>query len=155
MLAFYSPNSIDTPVLNLGLHWAAGTASPANPTYTTEELARQLEDCGARLIVTQAAYLESVLAAARQVGLTERDVILLGDERRDGFRHWTDIASEAEGLVEISKPAINPKKDVAYLVYSSVRPPPFRRRGGDIRLSTIGLRPGAVIYRERRGCPRG
>lgn len=119
VLAFYTPNSIDTPVLNLGLHWAAGTASPANPTYTTEELARQLGDCGARLIATQAAYLDAVLAAARQVGLTEKDVILLGDERRAGFRHWRDIAREGEGEMGIAKPAIDSKKDVAYLVYSS------------------------------------
>lgn len=121
MLAFYSPNSIDTPVLNLGLHWAAGTASPANPTYTVEELARQLQDCGAKLIATQAVYLDSVLQAARQCGLSEKNVILMGDERKAGFMHWRDIAREGEGLEIVSKPKVDPKKDVAYLVYSSVR----------------------------------
>ncbi len=121
MLGFFSPNSIDTPVLNLGLHWAAGVASPANPTYTVEELARQLKDCGARLVVTQEAYLGSVLEAVRDVGLTERDVILMGDGRRARFKHWRDIVAEGERLTDIAKPPVDPKNDVAYLVYSSVR----------------------------------
>jgi 4-coumarate--CoA ligase len=74
-------------------------------------------------VATQAAHLESVLAAVRQIGLKESSVILLGDERRAGFRHWTEIAAEGEGLTGIAKPPIDPKKDVAYLVYSSVRQP--------------------------------
>jgi 4-coumarate--CoA ligase len=107
-------------VLNLGLHWAAGVASPANPTYTVDELARQLQDCGARAVVTQAPYLEAVLKAASQVGLGKENVLLMGDDKVDGFRHWRDVAKDGEGRHEIGKPAVEPKKDLAYLVYSSV-----------------------------------
>ncbi|KAL6359327.1 hypothetical protein LRP88_06747 [Fusarium phalaenopsidis] len=42
VLAFFAPNHIDTAVVNLGVLWAGGVASPANPTYTAEELASQL-----------------------------------------------------------------------------------------------------------------
>lgn len=133
VLAFYSPNSIDTPVLNLGLHWAAGVASPANPTYTVEELGRQLKDCGARMVVTQVAYLDSVLQAMKEVGLGRESVLLMGDERREGFRHWTEVAREGEGLSTIGKPAIEPKKDLAYLVYSSVSDPGIWCLDGRVR----------------------
>ena len=70
--------------------------------------------------MTQAPYLDAVLKAASQVGLGKKDVLLMGDEKVNGFRHWRDVAKEGEGRHEISKPGIDPKKDLAYLVYSSV-----------------------------------
>jgi hypothetical protein len=47
-------------------------------------------------------------------------VLLMGDDKVDGFRHWRDVAKDGEGRHEIGKPAVEPKKDLAYLVYSSV-----------------------------------
>lgn len=131
VLAFFSPNSIDTPIVNLGLHWAGGVASPANPTYTVDELARQLADSHAKAVVTQKPFLQATRAAAQKVGLPLDRIILMGDARDETgeHRHWTDINAKG-AWVQPGKTAIDPKKDLAYLVYSSVGPralPPWTR----------------------------
>ena len=119
VLAFFTPNSIDTPLVNVGLQWAAGVASPANPTYTVEELARQLKDAGAKALITQTPFLDASRKAAQIAGLPEERIILLGEGRDSRFKHWTDITAE-KAWIKPKKPAIDPKKDLAYLVYSSV-----------------------------------
>lgn len=121
MLGLFSPNNIDIPLVNFGLHWAGGITSPANPTYTVEELARQLEDSGAKALVTQKAFLQTACAAATKVGLPLERVVLLGDERDETGRHphWRDISAHAPKFLG-ARPAMVPKKDLAYLVYSSV-----------------------------------
>ncbi|POR34527.1 Putative 4-coumarate--CoA ligase 1 [Tolypocladium paradoxum] len=120
VLAFFSPNSIDTPVVNLGLHWAGGVASPANPTYTVDELARQLDDSRAKAVVTQKQFLPATRAAAQRVGLPLDRIILMGDARDESgeHRHWTDIHATG-ARIQPGKTALDPKKDLAYLVYSS------------------------------------
>ncbi|ODA80416.1 hypothetical protein RJ55_03374 [Drechmeria coniospora] len=120
VLAFYTPNSIDTPIVNLGLLWAGGVASPANPTYTVDELAHQLQDSRAKALVTQKPFLEAARDAARKAGLPLANIMLAGDARDETglHRHWTDVNANAAWM-QPSKPAIDPVKDLAYLVYSS------------------------------------
>ncbi|KAI9897802.1 hypothetical protein N3K66_007658 [Trichothecium roseum] len=130
VLAFFTLNSIDTPVVNLGLHWAAGVASPANPTYTVEELARQLKDAGAKALVTQTPFLDASRRAAKLAGLPEDRIILLGEGRDSRFQYWRDITAE-KAWFKPKKPSIDPSKDLAYLVYSS---------------GTTGLPKGVMLY---------
>jgi 4-coumarate--CoA ligase len=120
VLGFFTPNNVDTPVVNLGLQWAGGVASPANPTYTPDELARQLTDAGAKALVTQKPVLAAALEAATKAGLPRDRVLLLGDERDDTgeFRHWTDITAKG-AWIQPRRPRVSPS-DLAYLVYSSV-----------------------------------
>ena len=119
VLAFFTPNCVDTPVVNLGLHWAAGVASPANPTYTVDELARQLRDARAKALITQTSVLDAALQAADKAGLPRDRVLLMGDGRHQGFRHWTDVTAKGAWLAPKKTP-VDATKDLAYLVYSSV-----------------------------------
>ena len=121
VLAFFAPNSIDVPVVNFGLHWAGGVASPANPTYTPEELARQLIDCRAKALITTKSFLQSAITAANLAGLPLGRVFLMGAERDESgkFMHWTEVNSKS-AWIQPSKTSIDPRKDLAYLVYSSV-----------------------------------
>lgn len=121
VLAFFSPNCIDTPIVTYGLHWAGGIASPANPTYTVDELARQLADSGATALVTQMPFLKVAAEAARKTGIPADRVILMGDGRDDTgrHRHWRDVTAQGAWF-QPKKTALDPKKDLAYLVYSSV-----------------------------------
>lgn len=121
VLAFFAPNHIDTAVVNLGVLWAGGVASPANPTYTAEELAGQLVDARARALVTHKAFLQTACKAAELAVLRPERIILLGDGRDDGarFRHWTDVTDKGAWF-RPRKPTIDPQKDLAYLSYSSV-----------------------------------
>lgn len=122
VLGFYAPNNIDTPVVNFGLHWAGGVASPANPTYTVDELAHQLQDSGAKALITTKSFLPAAWRAAQMVGIPRERVLLLGQEGDDTgkFVHWRDITAKG-AWVKPKKTPIDAKKDLAYLVYSSVR----------------------------------
>jgi 4-coumarate--CoA ligase len=120
VLGIYSPNCIDTPAIIWGTSWAGGVTSPANPGYTTEELAFQLKDSGAKALVTQKAFLKTALEACKKVGIEEDRIILMGDEldATAKYKHFTNIRN-ISGTSRYRKTKINPSKDLAFLVYSS------------------------------------
>ncbi|KHO00638.1 4-coumarate-CoA ligase 2 [Metarhizium album ARSEF 1941] len=120
ILGFFTPNCIDTPIVTYGLHWAGGIASPANPTYTADELARQLLDSKATALITQTPFLETAVKAARKVHIPLERVILMGDGRdgAGGHKHWTEITAKGAWF-QPKRTVLDPKKDLAYLVYSS------------------------------------
>ncbi|KAK3995352.1 hypothetical protein QBC44DRAFT_320169 [Cladorrhinum sp. PSN332] len=118
VLAFYTPNSIDTPILTLGALWAGATISPANPLYTPEELAFQLRDSNVKALVTQHAYLPTALEAAKKASLPLNRIILLGPKSPSNeFTHFTSLLSSSP--TKPQKPSLAPKSDMAFLVYSS------------------------------------
>jgi acyl-CoA synthetase (AMP-forming)/AMP-acid ligase II len=121
VLGFFTPNCIDTPIVTYGLHWAGGVASPANPTYTVDELARQLIDSNSKALVTQKPFLAAAVKAAQKAQIPLERVILMGDGRDETgkHRHWTDITAQ-EAWLKPKRTAVDPTKDLAYLVYSSV-----------------------------------
>ena len=120
VLALFTPNCIDMPAIIWGCHWAGGIISPANPGYTVEELAFQLNDAGAKAIVTQKPFLAVAQETAKRVGIPEDRIILIGDERDESrrFKHFTAIRNLA-GTSRYRRTKLNPKKDLAFLVYSS------------------------------------
>ncbi|OAG43121.1 hypothetical protein AYO21_02740 [Fonsecaea monophora] len=120
VLVLFAANNVDTPGLILGTLWTGGVISPANPGYTVRELVYQLQDCGARAVATQFYLLETVKEACRQVGISE-DSILLVDEQKDPsgrIKHYTEIQSKSLAT-RYQKATIEPKADLAFLVYSS------------------------------------
>ena len=120
VLALFTPNCVDTPAVIWGCHWAGGIVSPANPGYTVQELAFQLKDAGAKGLVTQKPFLAVAQEAAKQVGIPEDMIILIGDERDESrcFKHFTSIRNVA-GTNRYRRTKLDPKKDLAFLVYSS------------------------------------
>jgi 4-coumarate--CoA ligase len=120
VLGLFSPNCVDTPVITFGALWAGVIVSPANPGYTANELAYQLKDSGAKAIVTQLATIDTVRKACATVGLPEQNIILIGDARDESgkFKHWTSVRN-ISGTTRYNKAKISPKKDLAFLVYSS------------------------------------
>lgn len=120
VLAFFTPNSIDTPALTWGAHWAGGIVSPANPGYTADEFAFQLKDAGAKAVVTQKCFLKTACEAAKIVEIPEDRIILLGNETDETgrFKHFCSIR-DMSGTSHYKRTRANPKKDIAFLVYSS------------------------------------
>lgn len=120
MLALFTPNSIDTPVVMWGTLWAGGIISPANPGYTVDELAFQLKNSNAKGLVTQASVLSVAREAAKKVGLSEDRIILIGDQRDPDVRtkHFSSVRN-ISGATRYRKQKVTPAKDVAFLVYSS------------------------------------
>ena len=86
VLALYSPN---LPEYAVAVHAAlslGGVVTTANPLYTAEELARQLEDSGARTLITVPPFVEP----ARAAGLRGRDRV-----RRGRGGHAVRVAARA------------------------------------------------------------
>ena len=94
--------------------------SPANPGYTAEELAFQLKDSGAKALVTQKPFLKVAVEAAKQAGIPEDRIILMGDDRDESmrFKHFSSIKNLA-GTNRYRRTKAHPRNDLAFLVYSS------------------------------------
>jgi 4-coumarate--CoA ligase len=103
-----------------GTLWAGGILSPANPTYTAEELAFQLKDAGVKALCTQVEFLPTVVKAAELAGLDRDMIIVMGDQRTKdaSFKHFTSIRN-ISGATRYRKARISPATDLAFLVYSS------------------------------------
>lgn len=120
VLAIFSPNAIDTPSVIWGTHWAGGAVSPANPGYTVQELAFQLKDAGARAMITLWPLLDVAKTAADHVGIPHDKIILMGDKRdpHNRFKHFLDFEATPNAVLQ-QKTVLDPKRDLAFLVYSS------------------------------------
>ena len=120
VLTLFTPNCIDTPAITWGCQWAGGIPSPANPAYTAQELAFQLKDAKSQAIVTQKAFLAVAQEAAKEAGIPEERIILMGDEKDESnkFKHFTSVRNIA-GTNRYRRTKMDPKKDLAFLVYSS------------------------------------
>ncbi|EXJ92466.1 hypothetical protein A1O3_01017 [Capronia epimyces CBS 606.96] len=137
VLATVAANAIETPSITLGALRAGGIVSPANPGYTKAELAYQLQDSGAKAVVTNRVALQNVKDACRQIGIPEHNIILLEeDDHSHSHHHHQDRPGQGQGQGQIrswksllvaqrtgtaaERPvAISPKTDLAFLVYSS------------------------------------
>ena len=71
VLAIFAPNIPEYAVAYLAAIRLGGIVTPANPLYTAEELAFQLNDAGAKFLVTIPLFLETVTAAAGQAAIKE------------------------------------------------------------------------------------
>ena len=121
VLALYTPNSIDTPIVTWGCHFAGGVVSPANPAYTAEELAFQLKDSGAQALLTQVPNLPIAEEACRRVGIPTDRIALIGDERdtTGRIKHFTSVRNTSGTARYRRHKPRNPAEDLAFLVYSS------------------------------------
>jgi acyl-CoA synthetase (AMP-forming)/AMP-acid ligase II len=120
VLGLFVPNDIDVPPVVLGTLWAGAIVSPANPGYTVAELVYQLKDSGAKALCTHFSVLDTARKAAREAGIPESNIFLLGEQKDQSMRikHWTSIRN-LEGTRRFRIPKIDPKTDLAFLVYSS------------------------------------
>ncbi|MGD9734589.1 MAG: AMP-binding protein [Solirubrobacterales bacterium] len=110
-LGIYLPN---LPEYAIAFHAAAsagGRATTANPLYTEHELGHQLQDSGARFLLTAPPLLETARAAARRAGVEE--VFVVGES--EGATPLAELLA-----AEPAPPAaIDPDADLAVLPYSS------------------------------------
>lgn len=103
----FSGNTLFFPVVFMGVIMAGGIFTGANPTYVPRELAYQLRDSGAQVLITSEAGMATSLEAAESISLS-KDRIFLFDagydtfdgkgQGSDGIRHWSHlIATPCEG----------------------------------------------------------
>ncbi len=112
VLAIYSPNLPEYAVAFHGAAAAGGKATTMNPLYTANEVAHQLTDSGARMLLTVGPFLEAALEAAEKAGVDEVYVIGEGE----GARPVSDLLGDPDAAPEVE---IDPAEDLAVLPYSS------------------------------------
>jgi acyl-CoA synthetase (AMP-forming)/AMP-acid ligase II len=112
VLAVYMPN---VPEYALAFHGAAaagGSSTTVNPLYTPRELAHQLEDSGARILLTVPPFLDAAREAASEAGIG--DVAVIGEA--DGAVPLAELLGDPDRAPEVE---IDPDADLAVLPYSS------------------------------------
>lgn len=113
VVALFAPNLPHWVAVFHGVLRANAAVTSVNSLYTPGELATQLIDSGARLIVTISAFLDRAVAAAKEAGLDEQAVITIDPA--------TGHTSLADLLATTAPPPaleITPS-DTAVLPYSS------------------------------------
>ncbi|KAE9983449.1 hypothetical protein EG328_009941 [Venturia inaequalis] len=120
VLALYAPNDIDVPPVIYGTFYAGGIVTPANPAYSADELAYQLENSEAKAIFTTKAFLPTALKAAEKCGIPVERVALIGAEKDETMKvkHWTRIV-KSSGTDRYRRRKAKPDTDLAFLAYSS------------------------------------
>jgi acyl-CoA synthetase (AMP-forming)/AMP-acid ligase II len=112
VFAFYCPNVPEYAVAFHGVARLGGINTTVNPLYTPDELRRQLNDAGARLILTVPPFLDSVRKGVQ--GTSVEEVFVLGEA--DGA---TPFQSLLDNDGDAPKVEIDPAADLVVLPYSS------------------------------------
>ncbi len=112
VFAIYSPNLPEYAIAFHGVALAGGVNTTINPLYTVGELAFQLNDAGAKYLLTIPQFLDKALEAADESGVEE--VFVLGEA--DGATPFAELLAADDGSPQID---INPRQDLVVLPYSS------------------------------------
>ena len=112
VFAIYLPNLPEYAVAYYGVLLAGGTNTTINPLYTVEELAAQLNDAGARYLLTIPPFLDKAVEAAGRSGV--REVFVLGEAQ--GATPFAALLRSGHQPPEVT---IDPHRDLATVPYSS------------------------------------
>lgn len=106
----YSGNTMFFPCAFMGIIMAGGIFTGANPTYVARELAYQLQDSGARFLITADASLDTSLAAADSIGFPH-DRIFCFDS---GYDTFDDVGQSSKGVQHWSRLLASPDEADRY-----------------------------------------
>ena len=116
VVALHSPNTILFPVVLYATTTAGGTVTTLSPPATPAEIAKQLIDAEARLMVSVSALIESARAAVELVRRqTGRDIEILVCDTAGGHRSVLGLLRDGD----VPAFELDPAVDVAVLPYSS------------------------------------
>lgn len=113
VVALFAPNNPYWVATFHGILRANAVVTSANSLYTPGELAHQLRDSGAELVVTVSPFLDRALAAMEEAGLGSDAVVVL--DAADGHTTLRDLL----GSTAATPPETVGPDDLAVLPYSS------------------------------------
>ena len=112
VFAILSPNVPEYAIAFHAVATLGGINTTVNPLYTSEEVAHQLQDAGAKFMVTIPEFVEKARAAAEKANIEE--LFVFGEA--EGA---TPFAWLLESNGEPPQVEINPREDLVALPYSS------------------------------------
>jgi acyl-CoA synthetase (AMP-forming)/AMP-acid ligase II len=112
VVALCSPNSPEFAIVFHAVARLGATLTPMNPANTPRELAHQLTDANAKLLVSTAALADKARAAIDELS---RAITLITTDQAPGAQSLASIALNADP----PPVAIDPDTDVVVLPYSS------------------------------------
>ncbi|CAG8560998.1 22292_t:CDS:2, partial [Dentiscutata erythropus] len=119
VLAVYSLNQVDYPIVLLGTIAAGGKVTPVDPKYVASELSDQLVDSGASILIAHPDLLETAIAASKEVNIPNFRIFLFGNNEIRGYKPFR---FELIGEREIEPICYTPEEansTTAYICYSS------------------------------------
>ncbi|MCK8613263.1 4-coumarate--CoA ligase family protein [Gordonia sp. C13] len=118
VVGILSPNIPAFATVFHGILRAGATATTINALFTANEIAKQLRDSGAKMLVTISPMFEQAKAAADEAGLPAESLIVLDGEGQDASGHPNAIDLLGPNL-PAPEVSFDPKTHVAVLPYSS------------------------------------
>ena len=112
VLAIFAPNCPEFALAFFGASAAGGIVTTLSPLATEDDLAGQMKNAGARLLVTIPAFLDRAAPAAKRIGIEE--VFVFGEAEGT-----TPFASLLAGSAAPPNVRFDPAKDLVALPYSS------------------------------------
>lgn len=118
VVGLLSPNSSAFAIAFHGILRSGATATTINALFTAKDIAKQLTDSRASLLITVAALLPQAAQAAAEVGLGEDRVVVLDGPgaQADGHPNADDLLSAGLPAPDVS---FDPATHIAVLPYSS------------------------------------
>ncbi|MGE0129931.1 MAG: AMP-binding protein [Blastocatellales bacterium] len=126
VFAIYSPNSPEYAVAFHAIATIGGVVTTVNPRRTVDELAYQLNDSGAKLLITTSQLIDKALAAAERSNVRE----IITFDHDEGALPFAELFESVMTPSEAPTNAlIDPRNDPVALLY------PSRVSGRDIALT--------------------
>ncbi|KAL1948462.1 hypothetical protein VTO73DRAFT_12537 [Trametes versicolor] len=123
VVCIFSPNHVDYGAAIWATHQLGSIVTTANPSYTAEEVAYQLEATKAKLIIVHPLNLSVALDAARIVGLPAGRVVLFDPVPGSSQANVQDLVTEGlKGPLRFTERRLKPgeaKKKLALFCFSS------------------------------------
>lgn len=112
VFAIYSPNVPEYAIAFHAVAKVGGINTTVNPLYTADELAHQLNDAGAKFLLTIPLFLDKAIEAAGKSNVEE--IFVFGEA--DGATPFAELLESGSKLPDVE---IDPHKDLIVLPYSS------------------------------------
>ena len=112
VFGIFMPNCIEYAIAFHGVVLAGGVNTTVNPLYTAAELAKQLNDCNARFLLTLPGFLEAAQQATKLTAVEE--VYVIGDV--EGATPYATLLQPDLPVPEIE---FDVRNDLVVLPYSS------------------------------------
>lgn len=126
VVCLFSPNDMDYATIIWAVHILGGILTPANPSFTVEELRYQLSVTRAKVVIAHPACLSTARDAVRAYGIPYDSLIVLDSSTDSNEHSFPTIgkliqfgASKGENYKAISFKPGEAKAAVAFLSFSS------------------------------------